>query len=94
MLYLVSGAIPKTKEHCQRSALLFGNEAHLRCIKNEAAFGYEALLRNMKMKNVRFASYEPSECFMAQRAVSYSRSECFIGKTVVLCYNKLRKAVE
>ena len=27
---------------------MFGNEAHLRCMKNEAALGYEALLRNMK----------------------------------------------
>ena len=26
----------QTKEHCESSALLFGNEAHLRCMKNEA----------------------------------------------------------
>ena len=30
--------------------LAFGNEAHRRCMKNEAAFGYEALTRNMKNK--------------------------------------------
>ena len=29
----------------ESSALLFGNEAHLRCMKNETAFGYEASLR-------------------------------------------------
>ena len=29
-------AFIQTKEHCSRSALLFGNEAHLRCMKNEA----------------------------------------------------------
>ena len=26
----------QTKEHCESSARLFGNEAHLRCMKNEA----------------------------------------------------------
>ena len=28
--------VKQLKEHCESSALLFGNEAHLRCMKNEA----------------------------------------------------------
>ena len=40
----------QTKEHCESSALLFGIEAHLRCMKNDAAFGYEAVRRKMKNK--------------------------------------------
>ena len=31
-----------------RKQSAFFNEAHLRCMKNEATFGYEALLRNIK----------------------------------------------
>ena len=31
-----SGWRLQTEEHCESSALLFGNEAHLRCMKNEA----------------------------------------------------------
>ena len=28
--------VKQLKEHCESSAFLFGNEAHLRCMKNEA----------------------------------------------------------
>jgi len=56
----------------------FLNEAHLRCVKNEA------WLRPMKraygtwMGSVRFASYERSECLMARSAASCLRIKCFI----------------
>jgi len=39
----------KNKSSPMDCFFVFGcNEAQLRCMKNEAAFGYEALLRNMK----------------------------------------------
>ena len=50
----------------------FLNEAHLRCMKNEAAFGYEALLRNTE--KLPCASLHRSR----KASASYSHSECFI----------------
>ena len=48
-------------------------------MKNEAAFGYEALLRNMKNEKraLRFMALAPLH--RSRRAsASYSRSECFV----------------
>ena len=44
------GSSSKNLKHFEKEVLflVFGNEAHRRCMKNEAAFGYEALIRNMK----------------------------------------------
>ena len=58
-----SGWYLQTKEHCESSAFLFGNEAHLRCMKNEAG------LRLMKRAlahgevSVRFASWRQRRRF-------------------------------
>ena len=60
----------------------FWNEAHLWCIKNEVAYGYEALLRNMKWENVRFASCERKRVLR----IGEANASFFIEKTNNLCY--------
>jgi len=73
-----------TKEHCESSAFLFGNEAHLRCMKNEArlcpmkrAFGSRRsniALRFMRAKIAKqFAS--ASRC---RAPLHIGASRCFI----------------
>ena len=71
-------AAPKPK-HFERSAFFgFGNEAHLWCMKNEAAFGYEALLHNVKKKcALRFTATGLPHHTSAASA-SYRQSRCFI----------------
>ena len=57
-----SGLHLQTKEHCESSALLFGNEAHLRCMKNEAglrpmnrAFGSRRTSRALRFMRAKIA---------------------------------------
>ena len=59
--------------------LFWQNEAHLRRMKNEVAYGYEACLRHIN--NEKCASLHGNEVatsYKPQACASYSRSECFI----------------
>jgi len=55
-------------------------------MKNEAAFGYEALLRNMKNEKcaLRFMATELPLHRSRKASASYSRSKRFIDKTLNL----------
>ena len=91
----------QTKEHCSRSALLFGNEAHLRCMKRVAKQlvkqGF-ALLSEPSAHgevSVRFASRERSECFVeAARLLLHIRganASFLLALRGGVCYNIRRK---
>ena len=54
-----------TQKKALAIASAFFNEAHLRCMKNEAAFGYEAWLRHTE--NLECASLHASENCLAIR---------------------------
>ena len=61
------------RKHFERSAFLFlVNEAHLRCMKNEAAFGYEECLtiHGERESALRF--------MRVQRVLHIGVSQCFI----------------
>ena len=73
--------ITANKKHFLRSAFCFGNEAHLRCMKNEAG------LRPMK-RGFATRKGNTALCFMFAKqtlhgnevAASYLQSKCFISK--------------
>ena len=63
---------------------LFSMKRTLRCMKNEAAYGYEAWLRHTEKSSLRFASYERMRVHRGNEvAASYLRSKCFIDKTTI-----------
>ena len=54
----------------------------LRRMKNEVAFGYEALLRHIACENERFASYEQ----MLVLHIGEANASFYIEKIKILCY--------
>ena len=70
----VAGSSPviRSMKKALAKASAFFNEAHLRCIKNEAAFGYEACLRHTE--RLECASLHGNEV-----AALYERSECIMS---------------
>jgi len=67
------------KKKALASASAFFNEAHLRCMKNEAAFGYEAWLRHtesLKCASLRGAT---RRFIRARRVHHIGVSRCFIN---------------
>ena len=68
------------------------NEAHLRCMKNEAAYGYEAWLRHTKKVSVRFASCLRSKCIIrAQRVLHIGNADASLKNIRVVILTSKHK---
>ena len=64
------------------------NEAHLRCMKNEVGFAYEACLRHTERGSVLRFIDVADVCFMATKLTLHIRQgECFILFAVLFTFH-------